>query len=265
MSILNFYKSKQEERKLSMVTCYDAAFARVIAQTQVDSILVGDSVAMVVHGHDSTLAADTDLMALHVAAVKRGLGSQAKQLLVGDMPFLSYRGGIYEALKSVDKLMKAGAHAVKLEGVWGHEDVVEHIVKSGVPVQGHIGLTPQSLHQLGGFRVQGKSEEQKIDLIKQAKKLEELGCFSVVLECVPSELAKQITLSIQIPTIGIGAGPYCDGQVLVLHDLLGLNGHFRPKFLKTFLEGEKNVIEALNRFDVEVKNSIFPSEKESYT
>jgi 3-methyl-2-oxobutanoate hydroxymethyltransferase len=143
--------------------------------------------------------------------------------------------------------------------------VVEHIVKSGVPVQGHIGLTPQSLHQLGGFRVQGKSEEQKIDLIKQAKKLEELGCFSVVLECVPSELAKQITLSIQIPTIGIGAGPYCDGQVLVLHDLLGLNGHFRPKFLKTFLEGEKNVIEALNRFDVEVKNSIFPSEKESYT
>lgn len=263
MSILDFQKSKVEERRLSMVTCYDAAFARIIAKSNIDSILVGDSVAMVIHGFESTLSATPEMMATHVAAVKRGLGNSPK-LLIGDMPFLSNRKGIAVAMNCVEGLMKAGANAVKIEGVWGHEDIISHIVKSGVPVQGHIGLTPQSIHQLGGYKVQGRGEEQKQDLIKQAKRLQELGCFSIVMECVPTDVAKEITLSLEIPTIGIGAGPYCDGQVLVLQDLLGLNGSFKPKFLKTYLESETLVIEALNKFDNEIKISQFPTQKESY-
>jgi 3-methyl-2-oxobutanoate hydroxymethyltransferase len=264
MSILDLQKMKVEERRISMVTCYDAAFARILEQTKIDCVLVGDSVSMVVHGYDSTLHATPEMMALHVAAVRRGLGPKSTKLLVGDMPFLSYRKELAAAMDCAGLLMRAGAGAVKLEGVWGHESIIEHMVKSGIPVQGHIGLTPQSVHQLGGYRVQGRDEEARADLLQQAKKLEELGCFSLVLECVPSSLAQEISTSLSIPTIGIGAGPYCDGQVLVLHDMLGLGGPFRPKFLKTYFEGEAPVVQAFNNFDAEVKAGSFPSEKESY-
>lgn len=256
---------KQEERAISMVTCYDAWSAKIIEQTSIDCVLVGDSAAMVMHGHSSTLAATVEMMSTHVAAVSRGLGAGSKKLLVGDMPFMSYRKGIRHGIEAAEALMRAGAHTVKLEGVWGHEDVISQIVGSGVPVQGHIGLTPQSIHGLGGYKVQGRGERERAELLKQARKLEELGCSSLFLECVPTSVAKEITLAIGIPTIGIGAGPYCDGQVLVLQDMLGFNGDFKAKFVKHYSHGIETMQNSLNAFDQEVKERSFPTEKESYS
>ena len=201
------------------------------------------------------------MMALHVAAVARG---SKKKFIVGDMPFLSFRKGPVAALECVDRLMKAGAHSVKLEGVDGHEETVRAIVESGVPVMGHLGLTPQSVHQLGGYRVQGRNQEVADHIRAQAKKLQELGCFSLVLECVPNELAAQITADLRIPTIGIGAGARCDGQVLVLQDLLGSNSVFRPKFVRTFLDSETLIKKALGEFHAAVTSGHFPSPAESY-
>jgi len=244
-----------------MVTCYDYWSAQIIEKTAVDAVLVGDSVSMVVHGFPSTVHADLDMMALHTAAVSRGIKSK---LLISDLPFLSFRRGVSEALHAVERLVKAGAQAVKLEGVWGHEEGVEAIVRSGVPVMGHIGLTPQSVHGLGGFRVQGRDEKTAQDLLRQAERLESLGCFSIVLECVPSALAAAITRSVSVPTIGIGAGPHVDGQVLVLHDLLGMSSDFKPKFLRRFCEGESLLHGALQRYASEVAEGSFPSVEESY-
>jgi 3-methyl-2-oxobutanoate hydroxymethyltransferase len=262
MNVLDFKKAKKENRLLTMVTCYDNWSAKIIDRSEVDLVLVGDSLAMVVHGFPTTLGATPEMMALHTAAVARGL---TKKFLIADMPFPSFRKGIVAAMDCVDLLMKAGAHAVKLEGVDGHEDVVSQIVGSGVPVMGHIGLTPQSVHQLGGFRVQGRDEQVADRLVMQAKKLEELGACSVVLECVPSALAKRITQELTIPTIGIGAGSSCDGQVLVLHDLLGMSKEFRPKFVRPFAEGESVVLGALNNYHREVLGGTFPKEEESYS
>jgi 3-methyl-2-oxobutanoate hydroxymethyltransferase len=262
MNILDFHKMKLEKRKITMTTCYDFWSARIIDESEIDCVLVGDSLAMVMHGHTSTIAADVETMALHTAAVARGT---QKKFIVGDLPFLSYRGGVTESLRNVDRLMKAGAHSVKLEGVWGHEDVIRQIVGSGVPVMGHLGLTPQSIHQLGGFRVQGRSDAAARDLVEQAKKLEEFGAFAVVLECVPAALAKEITETISIPTIGIGAGVDVDGQVLVFQDLLGLNSGFSPKFLKRYLDGKTQILGALNAFHSEVQERQFPTDKETYT
>jgi 3-methyl-2-oxobutanoate hydroxymethyltransferase len=262
MNILDFQQMKRERRKISMVTCYDYWSARIIEQSEVDCVLVGDSVAMVMHGHPSTLQADPAMMAFHTAAVARGL---QKKFLVADLPFLSYRRGPDSAMEAVGTLMRAGAAAVKLEGVWGHEDVVTRITGSGVPVMGHIGLTPQSIHALGGFRVQGRDEGAARDLVAQARKLEELGCFAVVLECIPSAVASEITAALRIPTIGIGAGPATDGQVLVLQDLLGLNGAFKPKFLKQYLRGDAPILAALNAFHSETTTGRFPTESESYS
>jgi len=262
MNILDFKKMKKEGRKITMVTAYDYSMARLVEQSNIDCVLVGDSVAMVMHGYPSTVHATVDMLASHTEAVARGL---KKKFLVGDMPFLSFRKGPDAALNCVERLMRAGAHAVKLEGIRGHEDVVDAIVRSGVPVMGHIGLTPQSIHQLGGFRVQGKDEETALELMSQARKLKELGCFSIVLECVPASLAAQITSSIDIPTIGIGAGLDCDGQVLVLQDLLGMNTDFKPRFVRHFAQGATWIPEALNAFQNEVTCGKFPSEKETYT
>ncbi|MDZ4678476.1 MAG: 3-methyl-2-oxobutanoate hydroxymethyltransferase [Oligoflexia bacterium] len=261
MTILDFKKMKTENKKISMVTCYDHWSAQIIAQTNIDCILVGDSLAMVVHGHPSTLQATTEMMTLHTAAVSRGA---VKKFIVADMPFLTFRKGVGAAMECVEKLMQAGAHAVKLEGVDGHEDVVRQIVDSGVPVMGHLGLTPQSIHKFGGFKVQGKDDSAAQDIIRQASKLEELGCFSVVLECIPTQVATHITKTLSIPTIGIGAGINVDGQVLVLQDLLGMNNTFKPKFLKQYLKGNELLSNALNNFDTEVKNLKFPTELESY-
>jgi 3-methyl-2-oxobutanoate hydroxymethyltransferase len=252
---------KSEQRKISMVTCYDHWSARIIAQTEIDCLLVGDSLAMVVHGHPSTLHATTEMMALHTKAVARGAPDK---FLVTDMPFPTFRRGIPAALECVDLLMKAGAHAIKLEGVEGHEDVVRAIVGSGVPVMGHLGLTPQSIHALGGFKVQGREAQAVQNLKRDALRLQELGAFSVVLECVPAQVATEISKTLEIPVIGIGAGSGTDGQVLVLQDLLGMNPTFKPKFVRHFMTGEDAFKNALNAYHESVLNRSFPSEAESY-
>jgi 3-methyl-2-oxobutanoate hydroxymethyltransferase len=260
-SVLDFAAAKASGRKISMVTCYDASLARVLEATAVDCILVGDSAAMVMHGHTDTLAATVELMAMHTAAVRRGAPSR---FLIADLPFLSFRKGVPAALDAVAAMMRAGAQAVKLEGVAGHEDVITAITGSGVPVMGHLGLTPQSVNALAGFRVQGRSEDDAERIVAEAKRVEELGCFALVLECVPAALASRITHSLTLPTIGIGAGIDCDGQVLVLQDLLGLSNGHRPKFLRTYLDGFGQVRDAVDRFDKDVKQGAFPAAAESY-
>jgi 3-methyl-2-oxobutanoate hydroxymethyltransferase len=201
-------------------------------------------------------------MRFHTEAVARG---GAGKFLVADMPFLSFRKGPAAALDSASVLMVAGAHAVKLEGVDGHEDVIQRMVQSGIPVMGHLGLQPQSVHAYGGFRVQGRSNDSGRNIARQAAALQELGAFAVVLECVPADLAREISQSLRIPTIGIGAGAECDGQILVLQDLLGLNPDFHPKFARPFLEGARCVLDTLARFDNAVKAGSFPAKEESYS
>ncbi|MEQ1886965.1 MAG: 3-methyl-2-oxobutanoate hydroxymethyltransferase [Bryobacteraceae bacterium] len=262
MSSPDFLRAKAQQRKIAMVTCYDYTFARLIAKTPIDAILVGDSAAMVMHGHPSTLTMNIELTRMHTEAVARGAGDK---FIVADMPFLSYRKGIGPAMDTAQLLMTAGAHAVKLEGVDGHEDVIERFVQSGIPVMGHIGMQPQSVNVYGGFRVQGRNEDSAHEIMRQAAALEELGAFSVVLECVPSKLAGEITEALHIPTIGIGAGPECDGQILVLQDLLGMNQDFRPKFVRQFADVGHCVQEALGRYDDAVKNGTFPATQESYS
>jgi 3-methyl-2-oxobutanoate hydroxymethyltransferase len=261
MNVLDFQKMKNESCMISMVTCYDYSSARVVSDSNVDCILVGDSLAMVMHGHPTTLSATTAMMALHTAAVARGA---PRKFIVADLPFLSYRKGLKDAMDSVQELMSAGAHAVKLEGIRGHVDIVRHIVESGVPVMGHLGLTPQSINLLGGMKVQARTEATVEMLAAQARELEGAGCFSLVLECVPSDAARKVTDLLKIPTIGIGAGPNVDGQVLVYHDVLGLNAGFKPKFLRVYADTFGVIQAALNAYDHDVKGGDFPSENESY-
>lgn len=261
MSATEFLHAKREGRKLSMVTCYDYTFARLLTRTPIDGILVGDSAAMVVYGHPSTISANIDLIRIHTEAVARGA---AGKFVIADMPFLSYRKGLPAALDAAQILVCAGAHAVKLEGVDGHEDVIQHLAQSGIPVMGHLGLQPQSLHAYGGFKVQGRNEEAARQIVRQAKLLQELGAFAVVLECIPAELAREITAELHIPTIGIGAGAGCDGQILVLQDLLGLNTDFKPKFVRPFWDGAASIVAAIDSFDEAVKAGNFPAPAESY-
>jgi len=257
-----FLQAKKEQRRLSMVTCYDYSFARLLSQSPIDAILVGDSAAMVMHGHPSTLPASLEIMCLHTGAVSRGA---ADKPIVADMPFLSYRKGVTAALDTAQALLNAGAHAVKLEGVEGHEDVILRLTQSGIPVMGHVGLQPQSIHQYGGYKVQGRDEETASRIVRDANSLEELGAFAVVLECIPSALAARISKSLRIPTIGIGAGAGCDGQILVLQDLLGLNADFQPKFVRRFADGAGIVRNAIADYDKAVKNGSFPAQEESYS
>jgi 3-methyl-2-oxobutanoate hydroxymethyltransferase len=262
MSSTDFLRAKIEGRRLSMVTCYDYTFARLVSKSTIDGILVGDSAAMVMHGHPSTLSASVELLRLHTEAVARGAGGK---FIVADMPFLSFRKGPAAALDAAAALMIAGAHAVKIEGVDGHEDVIQRMVQSGIPVMGHLGLQPQSVHAYGGFRVQGRSDDSAQKIARQAATLEELGAFAIVLECVPANLAREVSQSIRIPAIGIGAGAECDGQILVLQDLLGLNTDFRPKFVRPFLDGSGCVLDTLARFEKAVKAGKFPAAEESYS
>ncbi len=240
-----------------MTTAYDYTLAALAAESAVDCVLVGDSLSMVMHGHTSTIAATVDMMALHTAAVARAVKDK---LIVGDMPFLSMRKGLVPAMEAVEALARAGAQAVKIEGLEGHEEIILHIIKSDIPVMGHIGLTPQSINKFGGYRTQGKDQASAERLVEQAQELERRGCFSLVLECVPDKLAERITGLLKIPVIGIGAGPFTDGQVLVLHDMLGLYGE-PPSFVKKYLDGRRLVVDALNNFDSEVKSSVFPEMK----
>ena len=260
-SILDFQKKKNAGEKITMLTCYDYSFARIVADSAVDVLLVGDSAAQVMHGHSTTLNASTEMIAAHTQAVARGAPAK---FIVADMVFLSTRKGLKHTMDQVQKLMQAGAHAIKIENADGHLELIRHIVESGVPVMGHLGLTPQSIHQLGGPKVQGKLPAAAEKIKQDARDLEKAGCFSLVLECVPSALAQQITVELSIPTIGIGAGVQTDGQVLVLQDLLGMNPDFRPKFLKKYLNGFDLIQGALNSYVSEVKSSQFPTKEHSY-
>ncbi len=261
-TILDF-QDRKSKQKITMITCYDSTFARIVADSKIDCILVGDSLGMVMHGQATTLDVSVEMMALHTAAVIRGANGK---LTIGDLPFMSYRKGLTSCMTAVEKIMKAGAHAVKLEGADEHTlRLVRHLVNSGVPVMGHLGLTPQSVNQLGGFKVQGRDEKAQKEISEQAQRLQEAGAFSVVLECVPSSLAQNITKSLEIPTIGIGAGPDCDGQVLVLQDMLGMNPGFKPKFVKTYFDGYNLMKEALDTYHEEASQGQFPTEKESYS
>ncbi len=245
-----------------MVTCYDSTFAKLVEKSSVDCILVGDSVAMTVHGFKDTLSATPEMMATHVAAVRRGA---ATKFIIADLPFLAHRGSIDETMRAVRLVMCAGANAIKIEGIDGSEQTIQHIVESGVPVMGHLGLTPQSVNVFGGFRVQGKSVSAAEAIKRQATKLEAVGAFSIVLECVPAALAGEITKAAHVPTIGIGAGSGCDGQVLVIQDLLGLTVDFRPKFVRQFGRLSESVDLALREFDQAIKDHSFPNASESFT
>ncbi|MBC7691497.1 MAG: 3-methyl-2-oxobutanoate hydroxymethyltransferase [Methylotenera sp.] len=257
-------KNKQgaEKLKISMLTCYDSSFAKIVNESSIDCILVGDSSAMVMHGHSSTVHATTKMIATHVSAVARGAPDK---FIIGDLPFLSIRKDLKSSVEACKKLIQAGAHAVKMEGIQGNAELVHHLVHSGVPVMGHLGLTPQFVHQLGGMKVQGKSIEAAEQILRDARAFEQAGAFALVLECVPSDVARKITAALTIPTIGIGAGPDTDGQVLVLHDLLGFDPTFKPKFLRRYLNGHELMLSAFERFHTDVQSGTFPTPEESYT
>lgn len=258
-SILEFSRARQELRPIVMVTAYDAPMARIVASSEADAILVGDSAAMAVHGLPSTVHATLEMMCLHTAAVRRGA---PLLLVVADLPFGTFRRGKFAAVEAAAALMQAGATAVKLEGVEGHEDVVVHLVGTGIPVMGHLGLMPQAVHQLGGYRVQGRSPPEAEKLKRDAHRLAELGAFAVVLECVPAALASDVTAELAVPTIGIGAGGGTSGQILVLTDLLGLDASFQPRFARRYLDGHTLVREALNEYARDVRAARFPAREE---
>lgn len=260
-TIQEFQSLKKSGRKISVVTCYDYWSARIIDESNIDAVLVGDSAAMVMHGFDNTVNAELDMMCYHTASVKRGLHNK---FLIADLPFLLHKKDLSRTVESIDRLMKAGAHAVKIEGANGNIELINHLVQAGVPVMGHLGLTPQSVNQLGGFKLQGSDESSSERILKDSLLLEQAGCFSIVLEMIPSELAKKITDELTIPTIGIGAGPFTSGQVLVLQDLLGLTKNFNPKFLRKYLNGFELIKDALNNFNSDVKEKKYPDSKESY-
>lgn len=260
-TVIDFQKKKSSADPISVVTCYDYWSAQIISETEIDAVLVGDSAAMVMHGFESTVNAEVEMMRYHVAAVKRGLKNK---FLIADLPFLTHRKGIHHLMNSIDAVMKAGAQAVKIEGADGQLDAIEYVIKSGVPVMGHLGLTPQSFHQLGGFKLQGANLESAKKIEEEAKQLEDAGVFSLVLEMVPAELAGKITEELSVPIIGIGAGLYTDGQVLVLQDLLGMTKNFEPKFLRKYMDGFVLVKDALDRYHADVKTKKFPAVKESY-
>jgi 3-methyl-2-oxobutanoate hydroxymethyltransferase len=257
MKIHDFKLKKIQQKKITMVTCYDYPSACTVAESNLDCVLVGDSVAMAVHGHESTIMATMDMMVLHTSAVARGL---EKQFLISDLPFLAYRSSLKDTLHSVKQLFQAGAHAVKMEGAdEALCQTISSLTAAGIPVMGHIGLTPQFIHQLGGYIIQGKEQEQSALLLQQAQRLEAAGCFAIVIECVPQQVAKTITDALLIPTIGIGAGSNTDGQVLVWHDLLGLQTQFKPKFIKQFVQGKEALLSAINAYVEEVQHRHFPA------
>jgi 3-methyl-2-oxobutanoate hydroxymethyltransferase len=263
VTIHTLRKMKQAGERITMLTAYDASFARLLDQAQIDVLLVGDSLGMVVQGHDTTLPVTLDQMVYHCAAVARGT---ERAHLVGDMPFGTYQAGADEAVKNAVRIVAEGnMEAVKLEGGAEYCEVVERIVRAGVPVMGHIGLTPQSVHKLGGYVVQGRGEDKAARLLADARALEEAGCYSLILEAIPAELGAEITRSVGIPTIGIGAGPDCDGQVLVVYDLLGMNPEFSPRFVKKFADLAHVIGDAATRYRDEVRGGTFPAPEHTFS
>lgn len=261
MNILDFYHKKKHKEKISMITCYDYTNANILSETTVDCLLVGDSVAMVMHGYKDTLSATLEMMITHTSAVSRGAGNK---FIVSDLPFLSYRKSLNKNVSATQALMQAGAHAVKLECASGNEKFIRHLTESGIPVMGHIGLTPQFINMLGGHKVQGKTHESAVKLKEDAMILQEAGCFALVLECIPAMLAKEISELLFIPTIGVGAGPYTDGQVLVLQDALGMTQQFKPKFVKHFLNGCEQMKKSIDDYVTAIHSGGFPRHEHYY-
>tara|TARA_B100001057_G_scaffold373972_1_gene378484 strand:- start:7554 stop:8369 length:816 start_codon:yes stop_codon:yes gene_type:complete len=260
IKVLEQMKSKGE--KISMLTAYDYSFAKIIDEAGVDIILVGDSASNVMAGHETTLPITLDQMIYHASSVIRAV---KRALVIVDLPFGTYQSDSQEALKSAIRIMKeSGAHAVKLEGGHLAKESIERIIQAGIPVMGHLGLTPQSIYKFGTYTVRAKEEEEAKTLISDSKMLEEIGCFSIVLEKIPYALAKKVTSSLRLPIIGIGAGSNVDGQVLVSHDMLGMNKDFSPRFLRRYLDLDSLVGDAVRKYSKDVKDSNFPNKKEQY-
>jgi 3-methyl-2-oxobutanoate hydroxymethyltransferase len=253
---------KQRGEKIAMLTAYDYSMATILDAAGIDVILVGDSASNVMAGHETTLPITLDQMIYHASSVVRAIN---RALVVVDLPFGSYQGNSKEALHSAIRIMKeSGAHAVKIEGGLEIAESVSRILTAGIPVMGHLGLTPQSIYKFGTYSVRAKEEAEAKKLIEDAIKLQELGCFGIVLEKIPAELAKKVSEQLSIPTIGIGAGQHCDGQVLVIHDMLGLNKGFRPRFLRQYANLYDVMHDAIQGYIGDVKAKDFPSEKEQY-
>lgn len=253
---------KSRGEKIAMLTAYDYSFAKIFDAAGIDVLLVGDSASNVMAGHETTLPITLDQMIYHASSVVRGAG---RCLVVVDLPFGAYQGNSKEALMSTIRIMKeTGAHAVKLEGGAEVLESVKRIISAGVPVMGHLGLTPQSIYKFGTYTVRAKEETEAEKLQQDARLLEEAGCFSIVLEKIPAALAKTVSSSLQIPTIGIGAGNHCDGQVLVMHDMLGITTEFKPRFLRQYLNLNDTMTHAVKHYISDVKDGDFPNENEQY-
>ncbi|MEJ2230673.1 MAG: 3-methyl-2-oxobutanoate hydroxymethyltransferase [Nitrospirales bacterium] len=261
MTIPEFQQYKKQGKKLTVVTAYDALFTRIVEQAGLEVILVGDSLGMVVQGKPNTLSVTMEDMLYHTRLVAQ---AAQRALLIGDMPFMSYQASVEEAIRNAGRFLQAGAAAVKIEGGAPVVDRVEAMTRFGIPVMGHVGMTPQSVNQSGGYTVKGKAQEEAETIMSDAKALEAAGAFAVVLECMPAGLAQRITESLSIPTIGIGAGQECDGQVLVLYDLLGLFDDFVPKFVKPYAHLKADALQALRRYKEEIECGKFPTDAESY-
>jgi 3-methyl-2-oxobutanoate hydroxymethyltransferase len=261
MTIPELQQRKVNGRKIVVVTAYDALFARIIEEAGIDVLLVGDSLGVVVQGKKDTLSVTLDEMLYHTRLVA---GAARQALVIGDMPFLSYQTGLDEAVRNAGRFLQAGAAAVKLEGGEPVVDRIYAMTRFGIPVMAHLGMTPQSTHRYGGYKVQGKDKAAATRLVADARAAESAGAFAVVLEAIPAELAQTVTEAVSIPTIGIGAGPHCDGQVLVLYDLLGLFDDFTPKFVKPYAHLKADALQALRRYREEVEQKKFPTDAESY-
>jgi 3-methyl-2-oxobutanoate hydroxymethyltransferase len=261
-TVLDICRMKTDGEKIAMLTCYDFPTARILDGCGIDMLLVGDSVGVVFSGYDTTLPVTIDEIIYHTRAVSR---AKPLSLVVADMPFLSYQTDIRDARLSAGRLIKeGGAEAVKLEGGVQAAATISAIVDMDIPVMAHIGLTPQSIHRMGGYRVQGKTESAGVKLVDDARAVQEAGAFAVVLEGIPLKLARRITEELTIPTIGIGAGPHCDGQVLVIHDILGLCEKYSPKFVKRYADVKTVIADAVNNFSSEVKAGEFPAAEHSF-
>ena len=260
IKILNQMKNKSE--KISMLTAYDFSFAKIVDEAGIDIILVGDSASNVMAGHETTLPITLDQMIYHASSVVRAVN---RALVIVDLPFGTYQADSKEALKSAIKIMKeSGAHAVKLEGGYQAKESIERIIQAGIPVMGHLGLTPQSIYKFGTYEVRAKDKQEADTLLNDALMLEEIGCFSVLLEKIPNTLSKEVSTRLKVPIIGIGAGSHVDGQVLVLQDMLGMNKDFSPRFLRRYLDLDSLISDAVKKYSTDIKSGDFPNEKEQY-
>lgn len=263
VTIQTLRQMKERGERIAMLTAYDAMFARLLDEAGADVLLVGDSLGMVVQGHETTLPVTLDEIAYHCRAVARGA---RRAHVVGDMPFMSYQASIEQGMTSAGKLMKEGnCHSVKLEGGAVHAELVSRLVAAGIPVMGHIGLTPQSFHQLGGFKVQGRDPGGRERLLADARTLEEAGAYAIVLEAIPADIAREISAAVSVPTIGIGAGAGCDGQVLVVYDMLGMDESFKPRFVRRYETLGASIKGAVAHYVADVRSGAFPSDAESFT